>query len=143
MPPEQYGAQLWDNCHAAFIYESSAQNGSAGVVMSYSADMRNGFAYLAFARLRQGTSPLHDAVVAAEALVLFVDFLFQGWDLRKIYVEVAEYNLGQFSSLVSLLDVEARLKQHVYLDGRHWDMIIAALRRDCWPSLRERLLRRH
>lgn len=134
-------AHLWEDCHAAFLFESQDQSGSLGVVMSYAADVRNGFAYLAFARLRSGAGPIHDAVVAAEALVLFLDYLFQGWNFRKIYVEVAEYNLGQFACFISLLDVEGRLKEHVYLDGHHWDLIIASLRRERWPQLRSVLTR--
>jgi RimJ/RimL family protein N-acetyltransferase len=78
--------------------------------------------------------------MAFEALSLFVEHLFQTWDLRKIYAEAIYENYLQFASGAGRIFVEeGRLSEHEYFNGRYHDFLILALSRDRWISLPQRL----
>lgn len=65
-----------------------------------------------------------------EGVLLFVDYAFTAFDLRKIYVEALEPELDSYRSLVgSLLREEGRLRDHQYLFGRYVDGYLLALYR--------------
>jgi hypothetical protein len=74
--------------------------------------------------------------------VLFVDYLFQGWPYRKLYIECPEYNQDQIQSFLSLCHMEGLLREHLFLDGRYWDLGTWSIWRDSWPQLRTALIRR-
>lgn len=138
---EDYGSGLSSTTLAAFVYEAVLPPKSAGVVVVYGADFRNGFAYVGMARLERSDSPIADAMVAAEALSLLLDYVFQAWSFRKLYFEAAEYNLPQFSSFTALLDPQGTYQQHIFMGGRWWDLFVFALWRDEWPRIRPKLTR--
>ena len=71
---------------------------------------------------------------------MFVDFLFQGWNFRKVYFEAAEFNLAQFSSFFDLLEPEAQYRQHIFLSDRWWDLHVKSVWRADWPAVRSRLM---
>jgi hypothetical protein len=124
------------------MYESRRIDGATGVVIAYGADPRHRFCYVAMARTRTSSNGLRDALVSAEALAIFIDFLLQGWDFRKLYFECAEYNIPQFRSFLNLLSEEGRLRQHLYLGEQWWDLATFALWRERWGSVRPHLSRR-
>lgn len=66
---------------------------------------------------------------ALEAFALFVRYLFRLWPLRKLYLELPEFNLPQFASAVrtGLLREEGRLRNDRYFDGGYWDQLILAM----------------
>jgi hypothetical protein len=138
---EEYGAGLVDNSLVCFDYDSLVAPISMGLLVAYGADFRNGFAYIGLARLKSSGSSIPDARVAAEAFALFVDYVFQAFSFRKLCIEVAEFNLGQFASLTALLEQEARYRDHVFLGGRWWDLLAFSLWRESWPEVRSRLSR--
>lgn len=136
IPPEQYPSSLWNGVLAAFIYESITPSPGYGIINAYGADPRHGFAYVAAGALRSFGGSLRSAVCSCEAIALFIDYLFAGWNLRKLYFDVAEFNAPQFASFLDRCEREAALSRHLYLDGRFWDLYSFALWRDQWPSLR-------
>ena len=74
-------------------------------------------------------------------VALFIDYVFTCWDFHKLYLEVSEYNAGQFQSGIGrLFDLEARLREHLWYGGRHWDELILALYRQTWEERAGRLL---
>jgi len=133
--PDRYPSSLFDGVLATFVFEGS-KAGCRGLVSAYSADTRNGFAYVAVSRLESGSSALANALVAADGFRLFVDYLFQGWPFRKLYLECAQFNIGQFGKMLGSLRSEGCLVDHVFLDGRYWDLMIYSILRDEWPSIR-------
>jgi hypothetical protein len=73
-------------------------------------------------------------------LFLLFDYLFKGWNFRKLYLEVPSFNLSQFTSAADhLFDEEARLVDYVFLDGEYWDLVFLALDRAVWRDQRQRL----
>lgn len=79
-----------------------------------------------------------------EAAFLFWDYLFRDFRLRKIYMDVFEFNQGWVESTpaleAGLMVEEGRFRQHIPFNGRLWDVIRLALYRERWMRMRDFLL---
>lgn len=108
------------------IYESVEGLEPAGVCVSYSANHAYQHTYV-------GTAQQEDCPIGygVEATALFIHYLLTTWNFRKIYFEVAEFNLPQFESMVDRFAViEAELPEHRWYDGRWWAQFTLASYRD-------------
>jgi len=97
-----------------------------GLVVAYNANLQNGYCYLAVISDRKiGAGVL-------EGVALFLRYLIRNWPLRKIYLEVPEYNLGPFESAVTagLLRQEGCFLEHHYFLNRYWDLFTYAIYRE-------------
>lgn len=129
-PPARTAA-VWDGvlCHLVAVGVDSRRR--LGVVSLTSADLRNATAYL---------SAISDEEVLGsglmvEAVALAIDYAFETWPWRKLYLEVPEYNLESFrSGLDRYFVCEGSLREHVYLDGRYWDVHVLAITREMWAT---------
>lgn len=75
-----------------------------------------------------------------EACLIFVDYLFANIALRKIYIDLPEFNRGLLGSMFEGgLSEEGRFREHTWYEGRYWDSIRLALFLERWPELRERI----
>lgn len=137
--PDQYAASVWMDVLCNFlVFDSSSGAGDpVGLVSAYQPDHANGHCRVAAARfIPSATAGRH----VLRGAMLLLDHLFRGWPFRKVYFEVPEYNLPQFSSGIgSLLTEEARLDDYLYLDGRYWSMCFLAITREHWASERQRV----
>jgi hypothetical protein len=137
--PDEYMAGLWNDALAHFIVESTVSSKALGIVSAYNANMETQTVYVGIAKFDAEFTFVSPMVGAAG---LLFDYLFTGWPLRKIYLETAEYNYGQFDGGLGWLFLEeARFREHVFLRDRFWDLIVVALWRDSWLKYREELLR--
>jgi hypothetical protein len=134
LSPEQWAQRLWHSVLAQHLVIGNDDPNPIGLVSAYQANFQDGYAYLAAERLQQRVSPLMVFGVA-----LFVQYVFTCWDFHKLYLEVAEYNAGQFRS-GRLFETEARLREHLWYRGRRWDQLILALYREAWMEEGGRLL---
>ncbi|WP_307873548.1 MULTISPECIES: phosphopantetheine-binding protein [unclassified Frankia] len=127
VPPfAQFENDLWQGVFAQFLVESVQTSQPAGHVMCYNADLNLGHAYVGAAMAGQYLG----SGIAAEPVQLFVSYLFDVWPLRKLYLELPEFNFTQFASAIGRgLSVEARLRGHDYYRGRRWDRLILAIYR--------------
>lgn len=116
---------------------SRARGDSLGLVMAQHANFQDGYAYI-------GALGFHTRDRVPQMVfgfAIFIEYLFTCWPLRKLYLEVPEYNVAQFGSGIgTYLDIEARLRDHVFYAGRHWDFLTLALYRDKWAERGSRLL---
>lgn len=126
--PQQFSSQLFDGVLAQFMVED--REGTAhGLVCCYNAHADGKFAYIAFIR----TGPTNGRGEMVEGVMLFIKYLFDGWDFRKLYAEVPEYNAdGMFSVESRAVRLEGRLVEHLFHDGRWWDQLIISLWRADW-----------
>ena len=130
--PEQWARLAWNSVLAQFLVVSRSEKRPIGLVMLYRPSFEDRHAYLAVVRFEERQLPLLMIGTA-----LFLDYAFACWDFNKLYMEVPEYNLGQFrSALRRLFKVEARMKDHSYFAGRRWDELILALYRSTWKAER-------
>lgn len=75
-----------------------------------------------------------------EACLAFLDYLFGNFALRKIYIDMHQFNEGLLgSALEGALSEEGRFREHTWYDDRYWDVVRFALYRDTWVELRERI----
>jgi RimJ/RimL family protein N-acetyltransferase len=123
---------------AQFVITRLTDPSPLGLTVTYTADMHNGTTFMAAV-----TDPaLHRTGMGIEAMALFVRYILTTWNFRKIYLEVIEYNLPQFASVLERgATVEGTLKAHAYYDGGFWDQWILALYREPGLALAERILR--
>lgn len=81
-----------------------------------------------------------------EAMLFFLTFLFDNWPFRKLYVEMLGSEWERQHSLARFFEVEGRLIEHDYSNGRFDDLIIGACHRDSFiqesKALSERYLLR-
>jgi RimJ/RimL family protein N-acetyltransferase len=137
--PDGFMQALWQNVLVQFMIERRSNGSPVGLITCYDADLRNGYAHLAMVLLPESGR----AILAHDANLLFVNYLFRGWNLRKLYGITGERNLRDFAAGIDrYYKIEGRLVDHEYYDGRYWDSYIMALYREDWQILIERRLHR-
>lgn len=123
-----------------FVVQRRASGQPIGHVAAVAPDHRNGHAHL---------TVLYDGNARAgvgwrlEGLVLFVNYLFQTFPLRKLYAEVPEFNMARFASGAGrFFAEEGRLREHEFLAGTYWDLLIIAIHRRLFADLADGPLRK-
>lgn len=77
-----------------------------------------------------------------EAIIVILNYAFDTLNVRKVYAEVAGFNLSQFEGAAPRLMLEeARLVDKVFAQGRFWDLHIFAIYADTFRQLRTRITR--
>lgn len=131
IPPQATMAAVWDGVLVHLVGVGNRTRQRLGVVSVSSADMRNGTAYLSAV----SDPGLVGSGLMIEVAALAVDYAFSTWPFRKLYAEVPEFNLRTFRSLTDrYFRVEGRLTDHVFMDGRFWDVHILATDRPTWQQ---------
>lgn len=129
--PDAFVTSLWNQVLAQFVVTSPGDNRPIGLVVANRADFRCGHAYIAV--LADNSSVA--GPVTMEAAALFIQYLFDSFNLNKLYFESLEFNLQQFASGVDRFFVEeGRLRNHDYYSGRWWDLYIMAIYREAWAA---------
>lgn len=129
--PELFTRALHDGVLCQYAVRPAHSAMLLGLVSAYGADLNAGHAYFAFQRTKNQGDGFEGAL--HEAAALFFSFLFDHFDLRKIYIELPSFNAPMLGSLVgSLFKVEGVLTEHYYFAGERWDQMICALSRDNW-----------
>lgn len=127
--PEEFVARLWEGVVAQYLVCVAGSDRCLGLVATYSLDDRANHAHLAAAKF----DPTSRDSTFMEGLALFIENTFASWPIRKLYLDVPEFNVDTFGSAIgSLLVEEGRLKDHDYAAGRFWDHLVLALYRDTW-----------
>lgn len=124
---------LHEGVLASFVvWRRDPEQQRIGIVTAFAADHVAGHCELAVA-----VDPQYQSTgLGFEGLALFIEYCFQCWPLRKLYFKALEFNLDQFGSMQRLIEVEGRLREVVYFDGRLWDECIASLSRERWAEYR-------
>lgn len=141
-PREVFQRDLWNGVLCQFVIVERQAGAPVGTVICYNADLHHGVGFVAGAVV----TAVRESGLGVEGFDLFFNYLFRTYDLRKIYLEIPEYNVAQMGIVgSSLFCEEGRLRSHTYYDGRHWDRFVVALYRDDYLSqsvggMRARLL---
>ncbi len=124
--PEQFVEYLWNDVLCQFVVHRKSDAAPLGLISCYRPDFTAGHAH--FSIVMADPSPM--AGWQLEGLVLFLNYVFEVFPLRKLYVEISEFNEHQLSHvLANYLDTEIILVEHEYLLGRWWDLRFASLSR--------------
>ena len=133
--PEAFLRFLWDQVVAQFIVESR-DGRPIGLVSAFEPDFRNRYIHIAACSVDE----LQSSGLVLEGVALLVSYLFENFDLRKIYAESLESNYEQFAMGEGrLFEIEGRLREHEYIDGRYQDFVLLAVYRDPWREQHERI----
>jgi RimJ/RimL family protein N-acetyltransferase len=74
----------------------------------------------------------------SDAVRTLAGFAFRQMNLQRVYLRTYEYNeRGQRAFQKAGMTVEGRLRRHVYMDGRYWDVILMGLLREEYEAQEE------
>lgn len=121
---ERFTAELWDQVLVQFVVRRVEDSVPVGQLVAYGDEpsLRHTYLGAVFHPLCSGTG------LAAQAVSLFVRYLFHTFPLNKIYMEVPGVNWPQLQSGQGILfQVEGVLKDHDYYAGRYWDKYLCAI----------------
>ncbi|HWJ60420.1 MAG TPA: hypothetical protein VNS19_00495, partial [Acidimicrobiales bacterium] len=111
---ERFVAGLHDGVLAQHMIQA-VDGPTVGLVVAYQASMESRTAY--FGLLRTAESSQEGRMF--EGLMLFIKFLFDTWDFRKLYAEIPEFNFdGILSADTRGIDIEGIQRQHIFHGGR-------------------------
>jgi RimJ/RimL family protein N-acetyltransferase len=124
--PDNFVRGLWDGVLAQFLVVGQrAPHRPIGHVAAYNPDLQSGTVYFAVTAF----PPYLGTGLALEGGLVFLNYLFSTWRLRKVYVETTEEALTQYKSAQRFLREEGRLIEHEYLKGHYVDRLTLALYR--------------
>jgi RimJ/RimL family protein N-acetyltransferase len=121
-----------------FIAADKVTRAPIGFIQAYNMAGLEGYTYVLsyFVEAARHTSK------PGETGLIFGDYLFGFFNLRKIYADVFEYNHDSIRIVETLgFREEGRQREHVFYIDRFWDMIRYSLTRERWNELRERFHR--
>jgi RimJ/RimL family protein N-acetyltransferase/aryl carrier-like protein len=122
--PERFQAEVNEQVLVQCVVVSNESSQPLGHVVAYQANFRSGHAHLGAAFM----PALVGEGIGAVAVRMFVRYLFQVYPLRKLYLEVPEFNMDFVrSGLGRYLTPEGVLGGHDYYAGRYWDRHILAI----------------
>jgi RimJ/RimL family protein N-acetyltransferase len=123
---------LWEQVLVQFLIVAPNSGQPLGLVQCFGADLRSGVANLAIVVQKDQT----ERGIAAEALFLFIDYVFAPWNLRKLYADTPAFNFDRLASANNrYFTVEARLPDRHWYNDRYWDNLILAIHREQWRAV--------
>lgn len=126
---------LYSDVLSQFAVADNVSSSIVGLVTSYNERLSIGTCYAAFQRCRPRSSSGAGGEMVS-GMLLFLDYLFATFPLRKVYFEVPGYNRGILGGAVGgLMDVEGELTEYYFHAGEYWNNIIFSLSRDRWEEL--------
>jgi RimJ/RimL family protein N-acetyltransferase len=129
---ETFVHSLTHDVLAQFLVVHPETGRQLGYVVAYRTDPRNRYTHIGIVMIPS----LIGKGVGGEALILFVNYLFATWSLRKIYAEIPEFNYGAVASGSGrFFREEAKLRRHLFYGGNYWDQYVVAIYRDEWEAM--------
>lgn len=128
--PEGYSQTLWAGVLTQFLVVANRDGRPVGLVTLYNVDLQNAHGYIAVVALDRSRS-----LAVVEGLLIFIEYVFAAWPLRKLCAESPEFNYATFSSGAGDIFVEeGRQREQVYYRGGYWDLILIAIFRSRWEE---------
>lgn len=73
--------------------------------------------------------------IGAMATLSFMKQLFKQYPLRKIYVDIYDYNQESLKSNISAgFEIEGVLKEYRYLNGKYHSLNVLSISRECFEK---------
>jgi hypothetical protein len=129
--PERFRTDLWNDVLCQYLLVGHRSERRLGLVSAFAPSTRDGHAHLGVLL----ADDVRRRGWALEGVGLFIEHLFNAFQLRKLYVQVSTLWPSAFHRAIpDLLVEEARLIDHDFFAGRYGDSVIYALWRDRWSS---------
>jgi RimJ/RimL family protein N-acetyltransferase len=124
-PFEKFAAELNNDMFAHFVIIDAQEMGPVGYVGGYKLDLRSGHGHILVSVARGHRR----SVISSDASLRFLDFAFRQWPLRKMYLERPAF-IGHLASLKRYADHESTLPEHIFYDGKYYDLWICSISRE-------------
>lgn len=131
--PQQFSELLYRGVLTQFIGERVADSSKRCLVNAYNYQPDNQLCYVAALRLNRGKGTGEVAL----SMYHLLQFVFSRFPLRKVYLEMPEFNLGFVNSSLGFVREEGRLEAYMYFDGTWWDRVFLSITRSDWESVEE------
>lgn len=116
------------------------KKGVVGYIYTYNLNLNNGYAYASI----NSNEQVDSRCAIAEGGIMFLDYLFRHFPLRKIYADVYEFNVKSIRLLKTAgFKCEAHLAEHRYFDGRYYALETYALYREVFYLQNQRILNQY
>lgn len=103
-----------------FLLIYNTNDDCCGLIYSYDYNVFDGFTYVTIYLQRE----FRNQGIAQKSGMLFFDYLFTYYPIRKIYCDVISYNEHSRHFLIkSGMEIEGELKQHRFYAGQYYDVI--------------------
>jgi RimJ/RimL family protein N-acetyltransferase len=135
--PESFVQTLWQNVLAQFMIVRPTDGSPLGLITAYNTDPRGQTTHVALI-----IAPEYEKQGwVMDAIPLFLAYLFETWNLRKVYYDTIEFNYARFASgLNTRFHVEGCLKDHEFHDGSYWHVYTLAVYREEWAERAKRVM---
>lgn len=128
--------KLINNYHEFMIIVNKQTNLPIGFIYSYDYDVRNNYLYITLFIEKKS----RNSIYGVESGMIFLNYLFNKYPIRKVYCTVYKYNKMSFKFLQNAeFEMEGVLKEHRYFDGKYHDMMIFSFNREKLDDLNKRL----
>jgi len=130
--PENYHQSLWVGVLSQQVICASDDLTPFGLACAFNADLRNGHCRLALVLTPRAQTLRYPLRGAGQ----FVDYLFATFPLRKVYMDVMEWNVPLLDSILEtgLAQEEGVLRQLEFMDGAYRDSHIWSISREAWEQ---------
>lgn len=136
--PENFQTTLWSGVADQRVIMNRRTNETMGLVVAYGMNLQHGFCYMQMFL----AEPFKGRGWPLEAAVIYFDHLFSHFRVRKIYGETSGAKYAQFGSSTELgAELEGRLRDHLYTNGKLQDAIILAITKDSFYENAARILK--
>lgn len=132
--PEAFQDTLFADVLAQYAAVENPSGALLGLVSAYAYRPELRSCYLAALRTPQTVQAASGGEMIL-ACHLLLDYLFANFDLRRVYLEVPEFNEYLVRGLDgSLLHLECRMSEQYWYGGQYWDMLTYYISRDVWSK---------
>lgn len=132
--PDEFVSRLWSGVIAQFVVCLSDTMEPIGLVAAYGADHRNQRVALSVVSAGSGVGA---GSLIVRGMEVFIDYLFNEFNFRKITGYVLESNMPAWqSALGSVMRLEGQLRRHEFVSGGWSDVFMVALFEDDWRDRR-------
>lgn len=124
-PMERFDAEFWNGVHEQVAIRKSVDDSLVGYATSYQYNAEAGFCYVAVIVGEQGLG------IGTESTALFCQYLFDIYNLRKVYFEVPDFNVARIGGLLETHGtLEATLPERFFAHGRWCDVNLYTVSRE-------------
>jgi len=135
-PPDVFVAQLYSDVLVQFVVRNEQTGEPVGMVVGYAPNLQSGHVHLGAVM----STSAQGRMIGALAMEIFIQYLFDVWNLHGIFAEVPEFThnsmMNRYSERNAYLPFEetGRRPKFHYFKGRYWDDCITYLSRQAWDS---------
>jgi RimJ/RimL family protein N-acetyltransferase len=131
-PPEEFAPMMWRGVLTEFMVTNTRTGEPVAMVQAYDPETRGNTIHFALL-----IAPEHQSKGwVIDGAIMFLAYLFETWPLRKVYLEMVEFNFERVRSGIGhWFEVEGCLKDHDWHDGRYWHFYFLAMYREAFLSL--------